>query len=178
MAAFRTAISTSIPASDLCHDVACPIKALHAAGGYRSTHNDPKQAHLPAPPRAISLALAAIIKGLDETELLAKFDVVHGGWATIPVKKQAARKGRSKRPEQNWQAAKQSGPRLFVIGKGKKAEATAISVAPEQAPVRGLAEKTSCAKTIATAAPASTSATSVTDDSRSGGVKIDWAEDA
>ncbi|KAI4146613.1 MAG: hypothetical protein LQ341_002036 [Variospora aurantia] len=166
IAAFRTPISAFIPASDLCHDVACPSTPLVPSAG--SGQSLPRRGDYQTP---------------DETELLANFDVVHGGWATIPVKKQAARKSCSKRPEQNWQAAKQAGPRLLIIGKGKKAEATAIAVVPEQAPVRRLAEKTSCAKTIATAAPAYIylyiyiSATSVTDDSRSGGVKIDGAKD-
>ncbi|KAI4201496.1 MAG: hypothetical protein LQ348_001633 [Seirophora lacunosa] len=186
MAAFRTPKITSIPASDLCHDVACPIKAPHAAGGYRSNVNDPKQAHLPAPPRAITLALAAvnfrhdekITQDLAATELLAKFDVVHAGWATVPVKKQPARKGRGKRPEWNWQAARQNGPKPLVIGKGKKVEAAAEVVAPRQAPVGGNAGRTPNAKTISTAAPASTPATNVADDSSVGGVKIAWAEDA
>ncbi|KAL8961882.1 MAG: hypothetical protein Q9193_001624 [Seirophora villosa] len=180
MAAFRTPKITSIPASDLCHDVACPIKAPHAAGGYRSNVNDPKQAHLPAPPRPITLALAAVnfrhdektIENLAATELLAKFDLVHAGWATVPVKKQPARKGRGKRPEWNWQAARQNGPKPLVIGKGKKVEAAAKVVAPRQAPVGGNAGRTPSAKTISTAAPASTPATSVADDSSVGGVKI------
>lgn len=88
---------------------------------------------MPAPPKAIALAIADIkyFQGddcADEIELVQKFDAVHAGWDKVaPVKRQPTRNGRSKRPERNWQAARQNGPKPLVIGKGPKVEPIAVA---------------------------------------------------
>ncbi|KAI4133699.1 MAG: hypothetical protein LQ338_000028 [Usnochroma carphineum] len=166
---------------------------------------DPKQALMPIPPKAITFAIAGvnfcdeeIAKTVPEFELLNKFNAVHGGWFNVvPSKKQSARKTRGKKPERNWQAARQNGPRPLVIGKGKK-----VGVKPELAiqkpkwwdvvaqPMPGAKDvgRFSYAKALSTVWTASASTegggstissppTSVADDLSIHGEKIAWDED-
>ncbi|KAL8720700.1 MAG: hypothetical protein Q9181_007861 [Wetmoreana brouardii] len=140
-------LSTWVPAPLRCHDASCPIEEVHHAGPCRMDPRVPDQAHLPLAPWKIYGTLDLIeflgepfaLPGEDEipdyaiesrahlNKLVKDFDEVHS-WSPAPAKKGASRKGngmagKGKKPERNWQAAMQNGPKPLIIGAGKKVKA-------------------------------------------------------
>lgn len=123
--------NSAIPTNLLCQDPSCPIaNEAHHMGGYQTNPYDRAQRNQAEPPKAIIIALSNIEwhgednVSLDDLKLMEKWNAVHGGWMNVPVKKQKEQKGRGKKPERNWQAAMQNGPKPMVIGSGKKTEST------------------------------------------------------
>ncbi|KAL8699946.1 MAG: hypothetical protein Q9201_005714 [Fulgogasparrea decipioides] len=140
-------LSTWVPASLRCHDASCPIEEIHHAGPCRMDPRVPDQAHLPLAPWKVYGTLD-LLEFLGEpfalpeeneipdyalesrarlNKLIKDFDEVHS-WSPAPARKGASRNGtgiarKGKKPERNWQAAVQNGPKALIIGSGKKAVA-------------------------------------------------------
>ena len=120
---------TRTPVQSRCTDKRCPIKHHHSAGQVRKHPGDKNK--LPLAPWAIYSALDRIdyFKSVgqeakdvcpEEAELLRKFDAVHAerGFVAPTVLKAGSRKG--KKPEPNWQAKTQSGPKPTIISSAIK----------------------------------------------------------